>query len=120
MKILVDENVPLLSVSNLCEMGHDVLDIRGTDEQGMADEALWKKACQEGRLLITTDKGFAYHRQEEHHGVLIISLRQPNHRKIHKRIIEGMKLFSPERWPGLLGVMRDASMSSWRRKKKNR
>jgi len=117
MKILVDENIPLLSVSQLREMGHDVLDIRGTDEKGMADDALWNKACQEGRLLITTDKGFAYYRQRKHHGVLIVSLRQPNHRKIHKRIIEGMKLFSPEQWPGLLLVMREASMSSWRRTK---
>ena len=120
MEILVDENIPLLSVSQLREMGHDVLDIRGTDEQGMADDALWNKACQEGRLLITTDRGFAYYRQQEHHGVLIVLLRQPNYWKIHKRIIEGMKVFSPEQWPGLLVVMRDASMSSWRRREENR
>ena len=116
MKILVDENIPMISVAQLRQMDHDVLDIRGTDAQGMTDETLWNKACQEGRLLITTDRGFAAHRQAEHHGILIVSLRQPNRQKIHKRIIEGLKLFSPEQWPGLLVVMRDASVSSWRRR----
>ena len=30
MDILVDENIPLISVDQLRRMGHDVLDIRGT------------------------------------------------------------------------------------------
>ncbi len=59
MKILVDENIPTTTVTELREQGHDVLDIRGTSEQGMADRQLWQKAVQEQRLLITTDKGFA-------------------------------------------------------------
>jgi len=117
MKILVDENIPLVSVNELRQMGHEVLDIRSTDDQGMTDEALWNKAYQDKRLLITTDKGFAYYRQREHHGILIVSLRRPNRQKIHKCIVKAIKSFSPEQWPGLLVIMRDASMSSWRKRK---
>ena len=117
MDILVDENIPLASVEQLQQMGHNVLDIRGTAEEGISDELLWNKACQEKRLLITTDRGFAHYRDMEHHGLLIVALRRPNLLKINERVIEAMKLFSPEKWSGLLVVMRDKAMSTWLRGK---
>ena len=107
----------MMCVLQLRQMGHDVLDIRSTDQKGMADNLLWDKTCREGRLLITTDRDFANYRQAEHHGILIVSLRQPNRQKINKRITEAMTMFPPGQWPGLLVVMRDASMSSWRKGK---
>ena len=53
MKVCVDENVLLVSVQELRILNHDVLDIRGTNEQGLPDELLWEKAQRENRLLIT-------------------------------------------------------------------
>lgn len=117
MRILVDENIPLISVKQLREMGHDVLDIRGTSDEGMSDELLWDKAHQERRLLITTDRGFSHHRDREHYGILIISLRMPNRHKINERIIEAMNLFSSDQWADLLVIMRDKVMSTWQRSK---
>jgi predicted nuclease of predicted toxin-antitoxin system len=117
MDILVDENIPLKSVKQLQQMGHNVLDIRGTADEGISDELLWNKACQEKRLLITTDRGFARYRDMKHYGLLIVALRRPNRLKIDERVIEAMKLFSPEQWQGLLVVMRDKAMSTWRRGK---
>ena len=114
MNIIVDENIPLTTVEQLRQMGHDVVDIRGTADQGMSDEALWNKACQDNRLLITTDRGFTHYRDSKHNGILIVSLRRPNSDKINKRVIEAMKHFSPEQWPGLLVAMRDEAMSAWR------
>ena len=114
MRIFVDENIPLMTVEQLRQMGHDVLDIRGTAEEGISDELLWSKLCQEKRLLVTTDKGFTHYRHKDHHGILIVSLAKPNRHKINKRIIEAVKLFSPEQWPSLLVVMRDEAMSTWR------
>ena len=75
MDILVDENIPRMSVEQLRQMGHDVLDVRGTADEGISDELLWSKTCQEKRLLITTDRGFAHCRDREHYGILIVSLR---------------------------------------------
>ena len=48
MRILVDENIPNITVHELRAMGHDVLDIRGTERQGMFDDELWPFA-QTGR-----------------------------------------------------------------------
>jgi hypothetical protein len=62
MKICVDENIPLITVSELRSLQHDVLDIRHTSDQGMSDDLLWELVMKQGRLLITTDKGFAQHR----------------------------------------------------------
>ena len=78
MKICVDENIPLMTVAELKNMGHDILDIRGTSEQGLADDLLWERVQHENRLLITTDKGFANYRAASHDGILIVRLRQPN------------------------------------------
>jgi predicted nuclease of predicted toxin-antitoxin system len=62
MKVLVDENIPLITVEELRLKEFDVTDIRGSAEQGITDELLWQKAQHEKRLLITTDKGFSIHR----------------------------------------------------------
>ena len=85
MRILVDENIPRTTVQALRERGDDVLDVRGSTKQGTADPSLWAIAQNDGRLLITTDKGFARQSNQAHHGLLIIRLRQPNRRRIHQR-----------------------------------
>ena len=118
MKVCVDENVPLVSVSELRSLGHDVLDIRGTADQGVSDDLLWEIAQNEQRLLITTDKGFTQHRREPHHGILIVRLRQPNEQKIHDRVMQAIVRFHEDEWPGLLVVMRDAVQSEWREQPK--
>ena len=50
MKFLVDENIPLITVKELRLKGFDVIDIRGSAEQGMPDEVLWQKAKREKRI----------------------------------------------------------------------
>ena len=111
MKILVDENIPHLTVHALRAMGHDVLDIRGTDRQGMFDDELWPLAQAEQRMLVTTDKGFSEHRDEQHHGILIVRLRQPNEQRIHARIMAAFEQFTEHDWPRMLVVMRDKVQS---------
>ena len=113
MKIFVDENIPSISVTALRSKGFDVQDIRGTADQGIADEHLWRIVQKEKRLLITTDKGFSIHRDEAHHGILIIRFRQPTRQKIHQRVMQAITKYSSEQWPGLMVVMRDTVQSSW-------
>lgn len=111
MRILVDENIPNITVRELRTMGHDVLDIRGTKQQGVFDDELWTFAQSEQRMLVTTDKGFSDHRDKQHFGILIVRLRQPNEQRIHARIIAAFRQFSDRDWPGLLVVMRDTVQS---------
>jgi predicted nuclease of predicted toxin-antitoxin system len=114
MNILVDENIPWITVQELRALNHDVLDIRRTPQEGIVDDDLWAIAQREGRLLITTDKGFTEHRGKPHAGILIVRLRQPNRRKIHDRVIHATKRFQPHEWRGLVVVIRDTVQSVWR------
>jgi predicted nuclease of predicted toxin-antitoxin system len=41
MKVLVDENIPHMTVDRLLELGHDVKDVRGTPHEGITDSELW-------------------------------------------------------------------------------
>jgi predicted nuclease of predicted toxin-antitoxin system len=111
MKICVDENIPRVTVTALSDLGHDVLDIRGTPSQGIADDTLWNLVQAHGRLLITTDKGFTQYRAVSHHGLLIVRLHQPNEQKIHDRVLQAIDKFPAEDWPGLMVVMRDTVQS---------
>ena len=114
MKIFVDENIPNLTVLELQTMGHDVLDIRGTPQQGMLDDELWTLAQSEQRLLVTTDKGFTAHREEDHWGILVVRLHQPNEQRIHARVMAAIRQFSEPDWRGLTLVMRDSVQSVYR------
>lgn len=111
MKICVDQNIPLVTVAELKALQHDVLDIRNTPDQAMSDDLLWKLVRKEGRVLITTDKGFVQHRSESHHGLLVVRLRQPNEQKIHERVMQAIDHFSDDEWRGLTLVMRDTVQS---------
>jgi predicted nuclease of predicted toxin-antitoxin system len=113
VRIIVDENIPTIRAEHLREISHEVADIRGTAEEGMSDEDLWRKAQKGKQLLITTDKGFARNRHEKHNGILVILLRWPNRHRITQRVTEAMQLFSLQEWPGLLVVMRNTVMSTW-------
>ena len=117
MKIFVDENIPTMTVAELRELGHDVKDIRGTALQGIPDTELWQLVQKEARLLITTDKGFAEHRDEGHKGLLIIRLKQLNRKKIHRRVIQAIKHYSEKQWHGLMVIMRDSVQSRWKSRK---
>ncbi len=114
MKVLVDENIPAMTAQALRELGHDLRDVRGTAGEGMSDEAFWRLAHDEERLLITTDKGFASRRDEPHFGILVVRLRQPNRPRIHQRVLQAVAQFDAAEWPGLLVIMRDTAMSTWR------
>ena len=73
MNILVDENIPRMTVDGLRALGHDVRDVRGTTTQGVVDDVLWEVACRERRLLVTTDKGFSQYRGTPHSGILVVA-----------------------------------------------
>jgi predicted nuclease of predicted toxin-antitoxin system len=111
MNICVDENIPHGTARELRNLGHDVLDIRGTADQGIADDVLWAMIQQDRRMLITTDKGFVQYRDEQHAGILVVRLRQPNARKIHERVMQAMEQFPEAEWAGLVVVMRDVVQS---------
>ena len=111
MQILVDENIPRPTVARLRELGHYVLDIRGTPREGMKDELLWELAQKEKRLLISTDRRFLRYWNVSHNGALVVLLSQAKLQTIHAKIMQTLDQFTPEEWRELLVVVRDTFQS---------
>ena len=107
MNIVVDENIPLMTVRFLQSEEHNVVDVRATEYEGIDDDSLWKLAQEARALFITTDKGFRRHRFESHNGILIVRLRKPNRFKIHQRVVDMMGRFEMKDWKEMLVVAQD-------------
>ncbi len=89
MKFLLDENFPKSAEKLLIELGYEVIDIRGTELQGIDDSRLFELAQENEAILLTTDRDF-YHtvplRYSTHHGVVVIALKQPNREAILSKL----------------------------------
>jgi predicted nuclease of predicted toxin-antitoxin system len=76
VRFKIDEDLPLAVTALLKLSGYE--DVRTVREQGMGgwkDPALWQALQEEGRFLITADKGFAdlrSHPPGSHAGVLLL------------------------------------------------
>ncbi|MCW1884796.1 DUF5615 family PIN-like protein [Luteolibacter flavescens] len=89
MTFLLDENFPKAAAGLLEEAGHQVLDVRGTADEGIEDPSLFSKAQSHGAVLLTTDRDFFHtvpHLFSSHAGVVVIALRQPNRNAILSRL----------------------------------
>lgn len=58
MRWFVDEGLPKALIEWLTQRGDDVLDVADSPLRGADDTVLWKRAGQEGRILMTRDLGF--------------------------------------------------------------
>lgn len=107
MKILVDENIPSITVDELRELNHDVKDIRGTEFEGIDDPYLFELALKENRLLIMTDRGFSKVQNKIHSGILIITLKKPNEKSIHEKIVNVIKKYSDIYFQSKIIIVKD-------------
>ena len=89
MNFLLDENFPKSAQKLLTDLGHHVIDVRGTEFQGADDVYLFEIAQQNQAILLTTDRDF-YHtvplKYLKHFGVVVIALKQPNRQAILARL----------------------------------
>ncbi len=81
MNFLFDENFPKSARSVLEHTGHQVFDFRRLGVIGSPDEAMMMLAFEKSAAVLTTDRDFFHtlgRQYPEHHGVVVIALRQPN------------------------------------------
>ena len=69
MKICVDENIPLNTIGELRDLGHEVLDIRGTINQGISDDVLWPNAQKIHERVMQAMKQFP---EDEWAGLVVV------------------------------------------------
>ena len=77
MRFLIDECVSPTTVHLFRSLGHDVLDIKELNRFGTQDAEIYRIACQQKRVIFTTDKGFRVFNPVRCGGI-IISMIRPN------------------------------------------
>lgn len=91
MKLLANENFPLLAVVALRDAGHDVLWAR-TDLTGEADDVILQRAQDDDRLVVTFDKDFGELAVRwglpASCGVILFRLRTQSPEHVRKRVLE--------------------------------
>ena len=106
MRLLADENIPVLAIEQLRRKGHDVLAI-AESTPSICDENVMLLAEDEGRILLTFDKDFGEltYRSKPRPSCGIILFRIPLRSAdyIAKMIVE--VLDSRCDWPGHFAVV---------------
>lgn len=80
MKVKLDENLGRSIQRRLQSAGHDVERVTEEGLSGCTDAAVWDRANEEGRLVLTLDKGFSDLRvltPGTHAGVLVLRPKRP-------------------------------------------
>ena len=114
MKFFLDENFPKAAVTLLESRGHEVWDLRGTSREGVDDQAIFELAQTNAAIFLTTDRDFFHtipHLYSAHHGVVVISLRQPNRERILSKLGWFLEKFEGDSLTGRIFQLRD---ESWR------
>jgi predicted nuclease of predicted toxin-antitoxin system len=106
MKVLLNENIPLLAVEALRELGHDVLWAR-TAMRGAPDTTVLERALAEGRLVVTFDKDFGElvygAGKKASSGVVLFRIPQPSAVEVARQIVATFQ--SRADWQGNFSVV---------------
>lgn len=89
MRFFLDENFPKSAYTYLTSLGHQVIDVRSTEKEGLDDISIFKLSQFEKAIFLTTDRDF-FHTIPflfaEHFGIVVIALTQPNRKNIMDKL----------------------------------
>lgn len=83
IRVKIDEDLPIQMTEIFAQHGYEATTVVEQGWQGLADEQLWPRVQQEGRFLVTADKGFAdlrTHPPGSHSGILLLRLDEESRR----------------------------------------
>lgn len=82
-RMKIDEDLPSEIGQLFMQHGYDALSVSAQGWSGISDPALWPRIQDEGRVLVTADKGFADLRRYppgSHAGVILLRAREESRR----------------------------------------
>jgi len=81
--VKIDEDLPRQIADLVAARGYDAASVMGQGWNGASDDQLWPRVQNEGRWLITADKGFAdlrLHPAGSHAGVILLRAPEESRR----------------------------------------
>ena len=110
MIFLFDESFPKTARPFIESLGHTVFDFREEGIKGSADEVVMSLAIELSAIILTTDRDFFHtlgRLYDDHNGVIVVALRQPNRNAIIERISWFFKNIPLESLKGRVVQLRD-------------
>ena len=107
MRIKVEEDLPAEVAELLRAQGYDVATVVEQGMGGWKDPALWRVVQEEGRFLVTADKGFGdvrHYPPGKHAGVLLLRPGEDGIRPLIELMQEVLAHYRLETLRGLLTV----------------
>jgi predicted nuclease of predicted toxin-antitoxin system len=105
--IKIDEDLPLVLAQKLRAAGYQATTVLEENLGGAKDSTLWAVIQDEGKFLITADKGFADIRAfppGSHHGILLLRPMEDGSLPILALIDQILERFDLSEFTGLLVV----------------
>jgi len=113
MRIKLDENLPLVLVTILAAMDHDVHSVRDEGLIVSPDSKIWTSAQADTRFLVTQDLDFSNIRQfvpGTHHGILLVRLRNPDRRELTEKVTSLFRHERIDQWAGCFVAATDRKL----------
>lgn len=110
MRYFVDESFPKSVGVFLASAGHVVVDVRDLSQTGADDQTIFRLAQENQAVLLTTDRDFFHtipNLHTDHHGIIVVSLRQPNRRNIQERVVWFLEKFPETQYRNCVVQLRD-------------
>ncbi len=110
MKFFLDENFPKSVSAILQQYSHQVIDIRSTEYEGSDDITIFDLAQKNEAIFLTTDKDFFHtvpNLYKDHHGIIVITLRQPNRNSITKKLLFALNTFDLSTFKSKIVLLKD-------------
>ncbi|MGD8778362.1 MAG: DUF5615 family PIN-like protein [Ignavibacteria bacterium] len=112
MKFFLDENFPKSSIDLLVKSGNEIIDIRGTEHEGLDDASIFDLAQKNSAIFLTTDKDFFHTIPflfEKHFGVIVIALSKPNRNSINEKLIWFIENYDLSNFNSKVALLQDNS-----------
>ena len=116
--VKLDENVPDSVGAALREAGHDVAFARDEQLSGVPDDRLLTVAANEGRVLVSFDRGFSnviQHPPPATAGIVVLRLGEQTLPRIRRVAVTLAGLLTTERIQGRLWVLDESRLRIWPR-----
>jgi len=107
VRIKVDEDLPAAVAELLQTQGHEAMTVVEEGMGGWKDPALWQVVQEEGRFLVTADKGFGdvrYYPPGKHVGVLLLRPDEDGIRPLIELMQKVLAHYQIEALQGLLTI----------------
>jgi predicted nuclease of predicted toxin-antitoxin system len=109
VKLKTDENISLQAAQLLRSAGHDVATVREQNLEGAADPVLLDVCAQEGRALVTLDRGIGrslHFSKKPNAGVAVLELgNRPSHGALLERTRQLARLLETQDLMGSVWVV---------------